>query len=92
MKNFHTPDRMVLAGVGMEHQLLVDLAKEQFCNVNPIWSEQQHLIDPKKSTDNSISQYTGGKVLVSKNPYQPTQLIYRVGNQLLPLLLPTDFI
>jgi processing peptidase subunit alpha len=65
MKNFHTPDRMVLAGVGMDHDYLVNIAKEHFVeNTTPIWLEQQHLINTKMAKDDSLAQYTGGKILV----------------------------
>ena len=68
MKNFHTPERMVLAGVGMDHDYLVNIAKEHFVeNTTPIWLEQQHLINTKMAKDDSLAQYTGGKVLVEKD-------------------------
>ena len=56
---------MLTVGVGMEHQMLVDLAKEYFVGRDPIWSEQPSLIDKTKGKDLSISQYTGGVVSVS---------------------------
>lgn len=66
MKNYHTPERMVLAGVGMDHERMVELAKEHFVkNYKPIWLEQENLVDKKMSVDNSLAQYTGGKALVS---------------------------
>lgn len=68
MKNFHTPERMVLAGVGMDHEQMVELAKEHFVKKHkPIWLEQENLIDTKMSVDNSLAQYTGGKVLMEKD-------------------------
>ena len=66
MKNFHTPERMVLAGVGVDHDKFVRLAEDAFIKQKtPIWLDNPDLIDSRMSTDNSLSQYTGGKVLVS---------------------------
>ncbi|KAK3088082.1 hypothetical protein FSP39_014459 [Pinctada imbricata] len=68
MKNFHTPSRMVIAGVGVPHDELVDLVQELFVEKKkPIWEEDAQLINPNKEADLSISQYTGGKVLVEKD-------------------------
>lgn len=67
MKNFHDPSRMVLCGVGMEHDTLVEMARDIFVKKTPIWKENPSLVDPSKSIDNSVSQYTGGKMLVSKH-------------------------
>lgn len=67
MKNFHDPSRMVLCGVGMEHDTLVEMARDIFVKKTPIWIENPSLVDPSKSVDNSVSQYTGGKMLVSKH-------------------------
>lgn len=61
MKNFHTPERMVIAGVGMEHKTLVDLVRKYFIELKkPIWEEDPSLIDSSKHVDKSIAQYTGG--------------------------------
>ena len=65
LHNYHSPDRMVLAGVGVEHQTLVDLAKKYFCTDKPIWQQEPSIIDPTKGKDLSLSQYTGGIIQVS---------------------------
>lgn len=65
MSNFHDPSRMVLCGVGVEHDRLVELARDLFVKKTPIWKEDPSLVDPSKSVDHSVAQYTGGKVLVS---------------------------
>ncbi|KAL4218986.1 hypothetical protein ACF0H5_021572 [Mactra antiquata] len=62
MNNFHDPKRMVVAGVGMDHELLVDLVQRYFIDKTPIWKESGVVIDPSKTPDNSIAQYTGGLV------------------------------
>ncbi|KAI8823224.1 peptidase M16 inactive domain-containing protein [Chytriomyces cf. hyalinus JEL632] len=76
LKDFHqtwfTPDRIVVSGVGMPHEELVDLAEKEFGAIPQISAET-------KSTQNAIlqraSKYTGGIVLadtigqnVSPNP------------------------
>uniref|UniRef100_A0A0L8FU64 Mitochondrial-processing peptidase subunit alpha n=2 Tax=Octopus bimaculoides TaxID=37653 RepID=A0A0L8FU64_OCTBM len=65
LHNHHTPDRMVLAGVGMDHEALVALAEEYFLSVTPSWSEDMSLIKPTNGADKSIAQYTGGLVKVN---------------------------
>lgn len=63
MNAHHTPERMVLAGVGVEHQKLVDFAEQYFVNSKPIWSNKSDA----DNTDNSLSQYTGGIEMVEKD-------------------------
>lgn len=57
---------MVLAGVGVEHQKLVEAAEKYFLEEKPIWKTENDLIIPDKdlAVDESIAQYTGGIVLV----------------------------
>lgn len=64
MNSFYDPKRMVVGGVGMDHDVLVELTRKYFLQKSPIWTENSTLIDPKKSADNSIAQYTGGIVKV----------------------------
>lgn len=65
MKNYHTPERTVLAGVGVEHDTLVDLAREYFVQNTPIWNENPNLIiKSREGLDLSLAQYTGGMVQV----------------------------
>lgn len=56
---------MVLAGVGVEHQKLVDVAEKYFLEEKPIWEVENGLIIPNKdlAVDDSVGQYTGGIVL-----------------------------
>ncbi|ELU13518.1 hypothetical protein CAPTEDRAFT_155657 [Capitella teleta] len=67
MQNYHTPERMVVAGVGVDHQSLVDLTKKYFITKKPIWEEDSSLIDKSRGQDLSISQFTGGEHLVEKD-------------------------
>ena len=70
MKNYHTPNRMVLAGVGVEHERLVELADKYFSATKPIWETDSTLLLKSKGppqVDNSVAQYTGGVVTIEKD-------------------------
>ncbi|XP_068105221.1 mitochondrial-processing peptidase subunit alpha [Hyperolius riggenbachi] len=62
MHNYYTPDRMVLAGVGIEHDQLLDCAMKYLQEVKPVWAS-----DKPRSVDRSIAQYTGGIIKVEKD-------------------------
>lgn len=64
LNSYHTPDRMVVAGAGVEHSDLVQLAEEYFVKKTPIWKEHENLIDPSREKDVSLAQYTGGSLPV----------------------------
>ena len=64
MNSYHSPERMVLAGVGVDHDVLVKLAEEHFVQKSPIWTDDMSLIDSSKPFDASLSQYTGSLVQV----------------------------
>jgi len=54
----------IIIGVGVDHDSLVDLAKQHFTK-KPIWEESSvDTIDERKDCDLSIAQYTGGKIEV----------------------------
>lgn len=59
LRNYYTPDRMVLAGVGIEHEQLVECARKHLLGVEPVWGSGQ-----TKDVDRSVAQYTGGIVKV----------------------------
>ncbi|KAI4459343.1 metalloprotease [Holotrichia oblita] len=64
LSHHYTPERMVVAGVGVEHERLVDIAYKYFVDQAPIWKTERNLYVPPKnlSVDESIAQYTGGLV------------------------------
>jgi len=61
---FHRPERTVVAGVGVDHDRLVESVHKHFVDTPPIWSNQNI---PKVITDTSVAQYTGGQCLVEKD-------------------------
>lgn len=61
---YHTPNRMVLSGVGVEHQKLVELARKYFLNTKPLWVNDPNLVDKQLPQDLSLAQYTGGELKV----------------------------
>ena len=56
----YTPDRMVLVGVGVDHEQFVELAERHFVNPKTSWNSSD-----MTPVDGSISQYTGGHCKVS---------------------------
>ncbi len=64
MNSYHTPERMVVAGVGTHHEEFVEIVKDSFLK-KPIWETYKEVIDPSREKDLSISQYTGGYLTVS---------------------------
>uniref|UniRef100_A0AAR2JX29 Mitochondrial-processing peptidase subunit alpha n=1 Tax=Pygocentrus nattereri TaxID=42514 RepID=A0AAR2JX29_PYGNA len=55
LRSYYCPERMVLAGVGIEHEQLVECARKYLLNVKPVWGTST----PEK-VDRSVAQYTGG--------------------------------
>ena len=56
----YLPSRMVLAGVNVDHDQFVQLARDRFGQVEPVWAG----VETRTPVDHSISQYTGGAVKV----------------------------
>lgn len=61
LQNYYTPERMVLAGVGVEHDDLVECARKHLVGVRPAWGSQTAV-----DVDRSVAQYTGGIVKVKR--------------------------
>lgn len=57
--NYYCPERMVLAGVGIEHEQLVECARKYLLNVKPVWGTSSGA-----NVDRSVAQYTGGIIKV----------------------------
>ncbi|XP_054140468.1 mitochondrial-processing peptidase subunit alpha [Melozone crissalis] len=62
LSSYYTPDRMVLAGVGIEHEHLVECARKHLLGVQPVWGSGQG-----RAVDRSVAQYTGGIIKVEKD-------------------------
>ncbi|KAM8802423.1 mitochondrial-processing peptidase subunit alpha [Rhynchonycteris naso] len=62
MRNYYTPDRMVLAGVGIEHDHLVECARKYLLGARPAWGSEAAV-----DVDRSVAQYTGGIVKVERD-------------------------
>ncbi|XP_071542871.1 mitochondrial-processing peptidase subunit alpha [Panulirus ornatus] len=63
LKHHHIPSRMVLAGVGVDHNALVECAQKYFVECPTIWEEDPSLASIRSiSVDHSVSQYTGGLI------------------------------
>lgn len=60
LRNYYTPDRMVLAGVGVGHEQLVECARKYLLGTRPAWGSGAAV-----HVDGSVAQYTGGIVKVS---------------------------
>ena len=63
LRSYHTPDRMVVAGVGVDHDELVEFTQKHFVNEKPIWGTDTS----KVHVDKSVAQYTGGLVTIDKD-------------------------
>ncbi|XP_072744331.1 mitochondrial-processing peptidase subunit alpha [Anoplolepis gracilipes] len=69
LKHHYVPSRMVVAGVGVEHDDLVHAVNKYFVDQKPIWEEQTDLILPNNANtvDKSIAQYSAGCVMEECN-------------------------
>ena len=56
---------MVVAGVGVDHDTLVEAAQRHFVDQRPVWETEGGVADVQ--TDRSIAQYTGGIVSREKD-------------------------
>jgi processing peptidase subunit alpha len=67
---------MVVAGVGVEHNALVESVQKYFVDMKPIWDEDPYLAVPTldMQVDKSIAQYTGGIVQVRLLMHEGTEL------------------
>ena len=56
---------MVVAGVGVDHDTLVEAAQRHFVDQRPVWETEGGVAEVQ--TDRSIAQYTGGVVSREKD-------------------------
>lgn len=65
LKHNHRPERMVLAGVGVEHEELVELAKKYFVDNEPIWESDPTIVSEEPQIiDRPKAMYNGGLTTV----------------------------
>lgn len=70
LKHHYAPNRMVVAGVGVEHEDLVSAVEKYFVNEKAVWADENSNATQDKSSnvvDSSIAQYTGGYILEECN-------------------------
>jgi processing peptidase subunit alpha len=69
LKLYHDPSRIVLAGVGIDHDKLVEQAQKYFVEEKPIWQTNESLVQgiSVDQFDRSLAQYTGGLKQVEKD-------------------------
>lgn len=74
LRHHYTPNRMVVAGVGVEHEDLVSAVQKYFVDEKSVWEEEQQWKKenvfagkPVNAVDASIAQYTGGYILEECN-------------------------
>ena len=62
LSQYYSPERIVVAGVGVDHDKLVESVQKYFVDEKPIWQSMEDLCKP--NLEQSIAQYTGGYVEV----------------------------
>uniref|UniRef100_A0A3P8VCE3 Mitochondrial-processing peptidase subunit alpha n=1 Tax=Cynoglossus semilaevis TaxID=244447 RepID=A0A3P8VCE3_CYNSE len=62
LSTYYCPERMVLAGVGVEHEHLVECARKYLLGVEPAWGSSKG-----SNVDLSVAQYTGGIIKTEKD-------------------------
>ncbi|XP_076754885.1 mitochondrial-processing peptidase subunit alpha [Xylocopa sonorina] len=76
LKHHYTPHRMVVAGVGIEHEDLILAVQKHFVEEKSVWEEDEKREKGNNSVaignflntvDGSIAQYTGGYILEECN-------------------------
>ncbi|XP_005177966.1 mitochondrial-processing peptidase subunit alpha [Musca domestica] len=60
LKYHHTPERMVIAGVGVNHDELVRHVEQYFIENAAIWDNEEIRTTGAQAVDKSVAQYTGG--------------------------------
>ncbi|XP_040860338.1 mitochondrial-processing peptidase subunit alpha [Ochotona curzoniae] len=62
LRTYYAPSRMVLAGVGVEHEHLVQCARKHLLGAQPAWGVAEAV-----DVDRSVAQYTGGIVKLDRD-------------------------
>ncbi|VDK51206.1 unnamed protein product [Cylicostephanus goldi] len=65
ISQYHAPDRLVVAGVGVDHDELVSVVERYFSPGTANWEKHPEILLPMMpKLDCSVAQYTGGEVRV----------------------------
>lgn len=96
LKYHHTPNRMVVAGVGVNHDDFVKLVEKHFVDSKPTWELETIPSRGATNVDLSHAQYTGGSKIVSKTFYSFQNLITKQiqtcrKNVKFQFMLPLDY-
>jgi len=59
---YHRPERMVIAGIGVDHDQLVESVQRHFVDTAPSWRTDSRVV-----SDQSVAQYTGGLDTLEKD-------------------------
>ncbi|KFD67703.1 LOW QUALITY PROTEIN: hypothetical protein M514_08558, partial [Trichuris suis] len=62
MRTYYTPNRIIIGGVGISHEALVNASKVLFERPSPTWVSEE-----KIQVDESLAQYTGGEIRIEKD-------------------------
>ncbi|EPB74372.1 peptidase, M16 family [Ancylostoma ceylanicum] len=63
ISQYHAPERLVVAGVGVDHNELVAAVERYFTPGTAAWEKNPEILLPKlPQVDRSVAQYTGGEV------------------------------
>ncbi|VDM74347.1 unnamed protein product [Strongylus vulgaris] len=68
ISQYHAPERLVVAGVGVDHNELVAAVARFFAPGTAIWEKHPEILLPMMpKLDSSVAQYTGGEVRMEKD-------------------------
>ncbi|TKR72458.1 hypothetical protein L596_019897 [Steinernema carpocapsae] len=68
LKQHHAPERMVVAGVGVDHDVLVAATQKHLEMSTATWVKDPTVLRPNiPKIDHSLAQYTGGEVRVERD-------------------------
>jgi processing peptidase subunit alpha len=60
MRLHYSPERIVVAGVGVDHQELIDITKAYFSDADATWNTEKLSVNSPTQADRSVAKYSGG--------------------------------
>ncbi|KAK5984591.1 Mitochondrial-processing peptidase subunit alpha [Trichostrongylus colubriformis] len=68
MSQYHAPERIVVAGVGVDHDAMVAAVERHFGAGTAMWDRNPEVLLPElPQVDRSVAQYTGGEMRIQKD-------------------------